>query len=492
MSTIEDRLRAAYQAKAEQVTDERLDHLAAQRQQSLLDGTDDWWDGAATSPLSLFVGAVAGADEPTPLDLGHRPVGIRHARWLAPALAAAAVAAIAVAVTAIATSSDNGKPAPRPLATRVTSPSPSSSSSASTSAPAPASSTAVAGPPYLPRGQQGTRSQVPWSAVGPGWRLLQPQNNDWSTTDRHLYLYDPAGGRYLITDRVPAGAALAGWSPDGRHAMLTDRSGLYQVQLRTGSVKQMLPAGSVFVSYTQPRGLAFLAQYTDSTGTWRLSRYSVDGSLELDYPAVVDGHHFSSARPLYTLDGTELIVPAYPSATLLLGNDGHFIRAFQVPSGYSDCHPVKLWTAEAMLERCSRFSNGRGLDALLVQPLSGGAPQVLTDAGGSQGDGYVDAWQLSNGDVLLASDGNCGDGGYDVLHPSSGTITALRGPAGVPYPLFIVAIDRDLATFFVGGSGCAADHPNAHTLVDYNMVTGRTSILLQQLATILPWQTPPL
>ena len=39
---------------------------------------------------------------------------------------------------------------------------------------APATSTAIAGPGYLPRGQTGSRDEVPWSAVGAGWRLLLP------------------------------------------------------------------------------------------------------------------------------------------------------------------------------------------------------------------------------------------------------------------------------------------------------------------------------
>jgi hypothetical protein len=56
----EERLRAAFEAKADQVTEERLDRLAAQRQQSLLGGEDDW-SGAGAPARRDAARPLAGA-----------------------------------------------------------------------------------------------------------------------------------------------------------------------------------------------------------------------------------------------------------------------------------------------------------------------------------------------------------------------------------------------------------------------------------------------
>jgi hypothetical protein len=69
----------------------------------------------------------------------------------------------------------------------------------------------------------------------------------------------------------------------------------------------------------------------------------------------------------------------------------------------------------------------------------------------------------------------CGSAGYDILHPD-GTTVPLRLPAGVPEPGTITSLVGDLATFRVV-HGCGQPGPNV-TLLDYDMVTGATSTLL--------------
>ena len=133
---------------------------------------------------------------------------------------------------------------------------------------------------------------MPWSAVGAGWRLVLP-NTAASSSPTSLYLYDPAGGRYLIKDRLSAGTAVLAWSPDGTRAMLRtyDKDGaqhLQEVNLRSGAMTTHFP-GSDVVSYTQPKGLAVLIQ-EGMNGTARLLRYSTTGQLEHTYPTELPGH----------------------------------------------------------------------------------------------------------------------------------------------------------------------------------------------------------
>ncbi|MEO6501465.1 MAG: hypothetical protein ABIQ09_06085, partial [Jatrophihabitantaceae bacterium] len=343
----EDRLRAAFDAKAEQVTDERLDRLAAQRRQLLTEDLDDAEgsdDFPAIPGFTDFTdfepvgpgGAVTRLD----IDIDHPAGSSRHARWFAPVLAAAAVIAVAVGVAAVSTVADNGKRAPAPPATQIDTPAPSLTPTPDNTPPAPEptsnGSTAVTAP-YLPRGQQGSRSQVPWSAVGPGWRLLKPAG-DLSTT---LYLYNPVGGRYLISDQLPPQAQLLAWSPDGERALLSTAGRYDQLRLRSGQLDTgpQLEDTS-FLTYTQPRGLAMLFHHGDSAGKFSLRRYALDGTLQLTYPTTIKGVAGEVAGSgLYTADGSALVVGINPvgliTATapptpglVLLGNDGHLIRRF--------------------------------------------------------------------------------------------------------------------------------------------------------------------
>jgi|GEM_PF-2633444 len=474
---IEDRLREAYQAKTAQLTEQRLDQLAEHRERAM----DDLLDDAHTGDLPIL-----GFDEvPTSPRL----------RWVAPGLAAAAVVALAVGATAVVANHLDSRLLPNPPATRVTSPTPSSSQSVSpspsASASARASSTAIAGPGYLPRGQTGSRGEVPWSAVGSGWRLVLPSAGA-GKAPASLYLYDPIGGRYLISDRLPAGADLLAWSPDGGRAMLrsgsSDAPRYQEVSLHSATLSDGFTApSSSFVSYTRPNGLSVLLQQSVD-GTARLVRYDTAGHLKLRYPADLSGvGALSPGSTLYLPDGGQLIT----AALKLVTNDGHLVRSYPLPSGYDSCTPLKWWTADTVLEVClTPPGPGEPAAALYLQPVAGGTPSVLTDAAGQTDGGYGDAWPLSNGHVLLGNHVSCGISGYDILVPGKAP-RPLRGPAGVGAAGFIISMAGDLATFAVGyGSSCGGIR-EASALVDYDMVTGQTHQLLDRLATIVAWPAEP-
>lgn len=470
---IEDRLRDAYQAKAAQLTEQRLDQLTAAREQGL--------DG-------LFASESEHTAELPALDFDSAAARRAQHHWIAPALAAAAVAALAIGVTAVSGMHATPRPRPNPPASHVSTPPPP------TSAPAPSASASqthiqtIVGPPYLPAGQTGSRSQVPWSAVGSGWRLMQRQHftGTGPTFDNSVYLYDPAGGRYRITDSLPPGVRLSAWSPDGNRAMfITIGQGnttFYQLSLRSGSVSRLLRTGPAnFIGYSRPQGLAFVAEVPDDAGSdYRISRYSVDGSLELSYPRVVNGITLLWTGGFYSADGSELVVGnEQDGSAVLIGNDGHFIRTFAAPSGYRGCTPVKLWKASSMLEHC-------GL-ALVVQPLSGGAAWVLAAGPGRNATGYWNAWQLSNGDVLLHNWSSCDRSTYDILDAGTGVIRPLHWPSGIPAGSTILNVSGDIATFEHRTPGGCGNGVSQVTLYSYNLLTGQTSKLVDSDAVIFGW-----
>jgi hypothetical protein len=488
----EERLRAAFEAKADQVTEERLDRLAARRQQALLDGAD-WSDVEVPAGLALFDDSLEAGDL-TPLDLDHRG-GTRHARWLAPVLAVAAVAAVALGVTAISTVVHDSKRVSNPPATQVTSPSPSASPSVPTSVPAPAPTpaTAVVTPPYLPRGQQGFRSQVPWSAVGTGWRLLLPYDAG-DTPPASLYLYDPAGGRYLISDRLPAHASLLAWSPDGTRAMVRssssgDTTRYQEVSLRSGELSTGFTSRSnSFVSYTQPKGLAVLIREIVN-GTERLVRYSTTGHVLHSYAPDLAGHgRLDATNALYLPHGGQFVAAISQGPLVLISNAGDFVRAYPLPKGYQSCAPVKWWTDTVVLERCGRLTELSGVDALYLQPVSGGSLTVLTTGAGQYQMGYSDAWPLSNGHMLLQNTVGCGSGSYDILLGNGGATRPLRMPAGLATDTPILHIDADLVTFAQRViTGCVLQGDPHYVLIDYNLVTGAIGKLRDGAASMASW-----
>jgi len=464
---IEDRLREAYQAKTAQLTEQRLDQLAVRRERSL----DDLLDGGQpTGELPM-------------LGFEEVPTATRH-RWAAPALAAAAVVALAVGAAALVAKHLDPDPPTNSPALQVVHPTPSSSPTAS--APGPATSTAIAGPGYLPRGRTGSRDDVPWSVVGSGWRLLLPLPGGTA-----LYLYDPAGGRYLISDRLPAGAVLLAWSPDGTRAMLrTGDSDLFryrEVRLRTGELSTgfSVPLSS-FVSYTQPKGLAVLVTQTEGS-TRLLVRYGTDGQMEHRYADDVAGlGRFNPDNAVYLADGGQFLGAGYAGPLALLSNDGQLVRTYPLPDGFSSCEPVRWWTGTSVLERCQRQAQPSQLTELYLQPVAGGRPTALTTGGGLYGLGYWNAWPISNGHALLENLTGCGNGGYDILL-GDGSTRPLRGPAGIAAGTPIVNIAADLVTFerqTVNGCGPGQRH---YSLVDYNLVTGATYNLLDSTAAIVSW-----
>ncbi|HEX8094901.1 MAG TPA: hypothetical protein VF542_13805, partial [Jatrophihabitans sp.] len=227
-SQTEDRLRAAFDAKAEQVTAERLNQLAPRRQLLTEDGTG--WDPVGDSGTGVRISAETDlGDDVTPLDTDHGASPGRHSRWFAPLLAAAAVVAVAVGVTAVSATRNDGTPRP-----------------GNSSAPA-----------LLGANQQADRSTIPWNQVDAGWTValwiaatMAKEPDLLPVRPQSVFLVNPIGGRYLIT--ILKGnftLQLADWSTDVRTALLIRQgdkaSEVIRLDLSTGKTRSFTAAGKL-------------------------------------------------------------------------------------------------------------------------------------------------------------------------------------------------------------------------------------------------------
>jgi TolB protein len=270
-------------------------------------------------------------------------------------------------------------------------------------------------PALLTAGQQGTRQDVPWSQVGPGWILAtrSPVRPGGATT---VFLIDPAGGRYSL-DTLPAEAAnspepdhLVAWSGDGERALLD--SDLYSshvavLNLRTGTAAQLsLGSGVSPLGFTTPDGLAILAEASTDPARPHLERFSLSGALEQAYPASFSGGgYYNGISAVYSPDGTELAVST-SAAMELMSNDGQVIRALSVGPSATNCAPVRWWTTTELLASCD--PPGAGIAQLWLVPVSGAPATSLTASPAARGDeGDLDAWPLPAG-TYVQDAGACG------------------------------------------------------------------------------------
>ena len=144
-----------------------------------------------------------------------------------------------------------------------------------------------------------------------------------------------------------------------------------------------------------------------------------------------------------------------------------------------------------MLERCTRVGATQSYSVLVVQPLSGAAPRVLADAPARNTAGYRDAWQLSNGDLLLDNWGDCDGSTYDILDAapvSSGRCAGRPASRGRRPSSACPAISRP--SYHRSPSGCGQGGAQ-DTLYSYNMVTGQTRTLVDGSAIVLDWPGDP-
>jgi TolB protein len=277
----------------------------------------------------------------------------------------------------------------------------------------------------LSAGEVGSRAQVPWPKVGPGWALalysasqggegVPPQSGPAT-----LYLVDPVGGRYSLeiwpARSVMSRSYLQAWSGDASRALFTSEPSaagvgtppqrVYQLQLRTGAITAFtLPANVLAVAYTRPNGLAILAQKgiaTSLTSKLTLQRYSLTGRLQRSLATISD-----LGQIAYQPAGAQLAAGSLRGLELV-SNQGGVIRSLPVPGARYGCGAVRWWSSGTILASCST-PNSQGPRLWLVA-ASGAAPTALTPArtGASFDAGDFNAWQLTSG-LYLDGYGACG------------------------------------------------------------------------------------
>ncbi|MEO6501463.1 MAG: hypothetical protein ABIQ09_06075 [Jatrophihabitantaceae bacterium] len=330
-------------------------------------------------------------------------------------------------------------------------------------------------------GKQADRSQIPWSQVGPGWHLIASTATPKAAT-APLYLVNPIGGRYLISQMATDNFVRA-WSPDGRRALLeqyADNHTIFtELELATGHALRTfnLSEDAHFVSYSRPKGQAILVHAPTGKKTasgdteFALQRFGTDGRHQLTYPNELPGlGKLADNSALYSPDGAELLIGAR-NGVALLGNDGHLIRSLPAPARHRGCMPIKWWDAATVLMSCQndalssqRYSSP---SALLLQPVAGGSPTKLAGGSADAPFGFWNAWKYSGG-LLLREGSGCGPGELDVLR--NGVISKLVLPAEIPSPPPLRAVDGDVV--IVDQQKDCSLEPTPVAVIAVNIVTG--------------------
>jgi hypothetical protein len=255
-----------------------------------------------------------------------------------------------------------------------------------------------------------SQSRVPWTAVGPGWELVQYTN---ATATRNapttLYLVSPAGTRYsMYTWRSPVSSlSLVDWSGDKTRALFygTSSGQMEQLNLLTGRLSRFTLAGQgvvYTVGYTRPQGLNILSVGANGSRA-TLARYSLTGKLL----KVLATNNYSITG-VESADGSTLAVTG-TKGLRLVSNVGGVIRQLPVPGTdpKMGCWPVRWWNAGTILSGC--FGKRYTIARLWLVPASGAKPVALTPQRTPPVRDYgdTDAWRLNSG-LYLQSLGACG------------------------------------------------------------------------------------
>lgn len=263
----------------------------------------------------------------------------------------------------------------------------------------------------VPAGQVGTRAQVPWDQVGPGWFLVQSDSSAPDSPEESappapkrgtatLALVSPDGARYVITTWPGRGAGsgpmnlaeLVAWSGDGRHALFNAfGNGIaIEMDLTTGASRQISVPHLFTIGFTSPTGANLVAVEDMETpdGTWlgqQLVRLDLNGKPQVQLAK------FDRAMPhwLYSRDGATVYLNG-SGGLGVVSNAGGPIRVLaklQTPG--ADCAPVTWWDQRRILANCSDTGGSR---LWLVQAASGSATPLTAVPGKDPvGAGYDNA-----------------------------------------------------------------------------------------------------
>ena len=351
----------------------------------------------------------------------------------------------------------------------------------------------------LPAGQAGTRADVPWSLVGPGWTLAElssaPPGSSGQVTgggSSTTFLVDPKGGRYQIL-QWPSGTnpTLLAWSGNKKEALFAVSGGYQMLTVKSGQVARFaLPAGVSAAGFTRPDGLNILA-VRQARALNKLQRYNLAGAYQATLSSMarrpVQGTLAGSCASsdcgaLSSPDGVLAVWGLRGDEMQLVQNGGGIVRRLHVPDSGKppSCTPVSWWNKDTILADCTAVSSQVTQLRLWLVPADGSPPSPLTaTSGGPAGSGYFTGAWPSGGQVYATatSSAQCqgaagGAAGLSILHLSQ---------AGTSTP---VTIPGDTYSTIVGNSGGGLQvltQPSCQgtsSLLWLNPSTGATRVLL--------------
>jgi hypothetical protein len=366
----------------------------------------------------------------------------------------------------------------------------------------------------LKAGQVGSRAQIPWTLVGPGWTLAEVSTAASSaaanTSGGATYLVDPVGGRYVVR-KWSAGSApvLLAWSGNGKSALFSPSlgagTGSFVLTLTNGQVTTLqLPANVVVAGFTRPAGLNLLA-VKQGPARYTLVRYDLQGVFQAPLasmprssggPGWLSGACPTDCAAISSPDGTEAVWGTAGDEMQLVDNTGGIIRRLHVPgSGHpSQCIPISWWDASTVLASCSVGQSSA--TQLWLVPQDGGSAQPVTTPSGSPSGQGIDtgAWQTnSQRYVTQTTSAQCptapsGPGGLQILQLTSSGTTPVAVAGSTNNHNAIVATDGD-RLLVIAQMSC----PGSNALMWLNPSTGATQVLIPASATqfgvvaAVPW-----
>jgi len=374
MTTVEDRLRDAFTAKAVQLDEKRLDQLAALRQGLTGEPAGTSFGLTGDSATAFEISAETDLeDDVTVLDARRPASPGRTARWLAPVLAAATVLALAVGVTAIARHSGT-----------------------------PRAGNSV-GPALLGANQQADRSMIPWSQVDAGWTIalwtpttLTSEQATATARPESVFLVNPIGGRYLVTTLTgDFRLKLADWSTDVRQALLIRQgeasSEVLRLDLASGLTQSFTTAGRVrLAKFTKPAGTSILLEPASGA----VERVSLTGVHEITYPFSRTTDAINAYHPLSAPDGRSIVFDS-DQGLVVRAEDGSPRRTIAAPSGMSACMPLRWWETGSVLASCHPAVGL--ITQLYVIPIGAAGPSTPLSAPTSPDYPFTLAWRLGSG-----------------------------------------------------------------------------------------------
>jgi hypothetical protein len=324
-----------------------------------------------------------------------------------------------------------------------------------------ATSAAVLGD-VLPAGAVGTREQVPWSQVGPGWFLVLddssappgeggtavPTPKAGTTT---LSLVSPTAGRYVIAtwpgenagSSVLSQATLAAWSGDGRRALFTSVGPVvFEVDLTTGARHDVAVENVATVGYTTPTGanliaLQYLIAQNGTTGAQNLVRLNRDGSPQVQLA------HFDAGSPgwLPAADGSTVYLSGFGGLRKVSNAGGVVTSLSTFAKPDVECVPVSWWDRQTILAKCSMNA---GYQLWLV-PAARGAARSLTPVPGDGpvGAGYRSAMRIGATTYAQHLEG-CGVVTIHTLAPN-GVGTRVNIPDSLSNDVLVGAVGPKMA-----------------------------------------------